>query len=113
GRCLQSPVRRYSSTICRASLQKPRFASRVSGQALVVVSHHGSRGETLCQRYKDEGPVVLGHPITSFQKFDDAAGTPHGCYVNYGVTFSRAQPADNVTPSPRACAPIPCRQWLD
>ena len=40
------------------------------------------RGETLCQRYKDEGPVVLGHPMTSFQKFDDAAGTPHGCYVN-------------------------------
>jgi len=44
--------------------------------------------ETLYQRFKDEGLVVIGFPSDDFnQEDDDAATTAEVCYINHGVTF--------------------------
>src|SRR5690606_17987235 len=44
--------------------------------------------ETLYQRFKDEGLVVIGFPSDDFnQEDDDAAATAEVCYINHGVTF--------------------------
>lgn len=44
--------------------------------------------ETLYQRYKDKGFVIIGFPSDSFkQELDDAEDIATVCYVNYGVTF--------------------------
>ncbi|MDP1930904.1 MAG: glutathione peroxidase [Gammaproteobacteria bacterium] len=44
--------------------------------------------ETLYQRFKDEGLVVIGFPSDDFnQEDEDAAATAEICYINHGVTF--------------------------
>ncbi len=44
--------------------------------------------ETLYQRYKEKGLVLVGLPSDNFnQEDDDSAKTAEICYINYGVTF--------------------------
>ena len=44
--------------------------------------------ESLYQRFKDEGLVVIGFPSDDFNQEDDnASATAEICYINHGVTF--------------------------
>jgi glutathione peroxidase len=51
--------------------------------------------ESLHQKYKDQGLVVLGFPSNSFkQEEDNEMGTANVCYQNYGVTFQMMEKVD-------------------
>jgi glutathione peroxidase len=52
--------------------------------------------ETLYQKYKDKGLVILGFPCNQFgnQEPGDEASIAGGCVLNYGVTFPMFRKVD-------------------
>ncbi|RSL34695.1 glutathione peroxidase [Salibacterium salarium] len=70
------------------------------GNAMLIVNtatNCGLRGqfdslESLYQKYKEKGFVVLGFPSNQFkQELDDAVEAEQSCRLNYGVTFPMHQ----------------------
>ncbi len=84
----------------KADKINPCTLMKTSRAALIVntASHCGftkqfSGLESLYQKYKDQGLVILGFPSNSFRQEEDTeAGTASVCYINYGVTFPMFTP---------------------
>lgn len=67
------------------------------GKTVIVVNTASKCGltpqyeglETLYEKYKDKGLVILGFPCNQFanQEPGDAKSISEGCLINYGVTF--------------------------
>ena len=71
--------------------------ARYAGQVILVVNTASQCGftpqyaglETLYQKYRDQGFVILGFPCNQFgqQEPGDAGEIAQTCQINYGVTF--------------------------
>lgn len=71
--------------------------ARYAGQVILVVNTASQCGftpqyaglETLYQKYRDQGFVILGFPCNQFgqQEPGDAGEIAQICQINYGVTF--------------------------
>ncbi len=79
-----------------ASQAEDRLCEAYAGQVILVVNTASRCGftrqfedlETLYQRHRDQGFVILGFPSNDFrQELADEADTADVCFINYGVSF--------------------------
>lgn len=90
-----SDLLNYKMTKLRSTEQLD-FCKAFQGKVILAVNTASSCAytpqfkdlETLYQKYKDQGLVVIGFPSNDFnQEFENSAKTAKVCYINYGVTF--------------------------
>ncbi|OES43847.1 glutathione peroxidase [Domibacillus iocasae] len=89
------------TTVYDFTVKKPNgemlSLKQYEGKAFVIVNTASKCGftpqfgglQSLYEKYKDDGLMVLGFPCDQFnnQEFDDIDKTTEFCQVNYGVTF--------------------------
>lgn len=80
-----------SIELCELMLNKPVLVVNTASHCGFTRQFKGL--ETLHQKYKDRGLVVIGFPSNDFnQEAKNEAAIADVCYKNYGVTFAMTDP---------------------